>query len=171
MVASTLATASLLKLYVKWPPPSFLRHAYPTSTLSLRNSELGVGRSQLNPRTLLLGRVPLPRNSRTPAQCGNASHATAFAKVIRRNAHSSKPGIVICLDFLPFLLSLRCGFSLEMFMITIFLMLLLTANRHCSSLFRFVTFVQTLESSEVFSLVTRKVIVRVAGTLSTVCKN
>ncbi|KAG0591073.1 hypothetical protein KC19_1G147200 [Ceratodon purpureus] len=92
MVASTFTTASLLKFYVKWPPPSILRGAYSNSSLSLRDLE---GVCQLNSRGLSLSSFARPgfydfRNARRAAQCGNASRITAFAKDLHKEAEEQE---------------------------------------------------------------------------------
>ena len=86
MVASTFTTVTLLKFYVKWPPPSILRSAYSTSSLSPCNFDEVC---QLNRRALLLGTSAKPgfydfRNATRAPQCGNATRITAFAKVMRK---------------------------------------------------------------------------------------
>lgn len=91
MATSPFATASLLKLYVKWPPPSsLLRNAH-----LMRNAELRVRPLMLNTRTRLLWGLVLPgyRNSSTMAQCGNASLVTAYAKNLHSETEEGDVGL------------------------------------------------------------------------------
>lgn len=85
MLASTFTTASLLKFYVQWPPPTLLRNWPSNSSLSVRYLDLGTRVFLPNNRIQFLRAVVKPRfcdfrNAEKSAQGGCTIHCTALAK-------------------------------------------------------------------------------------------